>query len=156
MFDEIVLMHVGNQLQLALHEVQRRKEGEHGRGLGLGMSTGEKEGKHGGKMGTEEKEGERPGGDKYRGERGETRLGWMSREEKEGEPGGLSYQELPTNAKWSRGPKIGNSFAIVGPWDLSYFFFYPFRSGCFFFSFFSSSFFLLRVALGSGVGGYVA
>ena len=65
----------------------------------------------------------------------------MSREEKEGEPGGLSYQELPTNAKWSRGPKIGNSFAIVGPWDLSYFFF----------SFFSS-FFLLRVALGSGVG----
>lgn len=71
----------------------------------------------------------------------------MSREEKEGEPGGLSYQELPTNAKWSRGPKIGNSFAIVGPWDLSYFFSFSY----FFFSFFSS-FFLLRVALGSGVG----
>lgn len=62
MFDEIVLMHVGNRLQLALHEVQRRKEGKHGRGLGLGMSTREKEGKNGGKMSTEEKEGERPGG----------------------------------------------------------------------------------------------
>lgn len=60
----------------------------------------------------------------------------MSREEKEGEPGGLSYQELPTNAKWSRGPKIGNSFAIVGPWDLSYFFFILFALAAFSFPFF--------------------